>query len=57
MIKGATKPEELSKTTEAQKLPEISDSSSVDFGDWMYCLEHTMGEISPQAVLSGGSAL
>ena len=46
VIKGATKPEELSKTTEAQKLPEISDSSSVDFGDWMYCLEHTMGEIS-----------
>ena len=31
---------------EAPKLAEISDSSSVDFGDWLYCLEHTMGDIS-----------
>ena len=46
VIKGGGKPEELSKTTEAEKLPEISESSSVDFGDWLYCLEHTMGDIS-----------
>ena len=44
-IKGG-KPEELSKVAEAPKLAEISDSSSVDFGDWLYCLEHTMGDIS-----------
>ena len=45
VIKGG-KPEELSKVTEGPKLAEISDSSSVDFGDWLYCLEHTMGDLS-----------
>ncbi|CAE7496302.1 PIP5K4 [Symbiodinium sp. CCMP2592] len=46
VIKGGGKQEELSKVVEGPKLPEISDSSSVDFGDWLYCLEHTMGDIS-----------
>ncbi|CAE7404103.1 GIP [Symbiodinium sp. CCMP2592] len=46
VMKGGTKPEELSKVVEGPKLPEISESSSVDFGDWLYCLEHTMGDIS-----------
>ncbi|CAE7215856.1 GIP [Symbiodinium sp. CCMP2592] len=45
VIKG-NKPEELSKSVEAPKLPEISESSSVDFGDWLYCLEHSMGDLS-----------
>ncbi|CAE7813365.1 unnamed protein product, partial [Symbiodinium sp. CCMP2592] len=46
MIKGGGKPEELSKVVEGPKLPEMSDSSSVNFGDWLYCLEHTMGDTS-----------
>ncbi|CAE7391000.1 PIP5K4, partial [Symbiodinium necroappetens] len=40
------KPEELSKAVDAPKLPEISDSSSVDFGDWLYLIEHVMSDLS-----------
>ncbi|OLP83128.1 hypothetical protein AK812_SmicGene36147 [Symbiodinium microadriaticum] len=39
-------PEELSKTAEAPKLPELSESSSVDFGDWFYFLEPVMSDLS-----------
>ncbi|CAE7207045.1 unnamed protein product [Symbiodinium natans] len=27
-------------------LPALSDSASVDFGDWLHCLEHAMGDLS-----------
>ena len=41
------KPEEVSKASiEAPQLPEAGESASVDFGDWMHCLEHVMGDIS-----------
>ena len=45
VIKGG-KPEELSKAVDAPKLPEISESSSVDFGDWLYLIEHVMSDLS-----------
>ncbi|CAE7473244.1 PIP5K4, partial [Symbiodinium necroappetens] len=45
VIKGG-KPEELSKTVDSPKLPEISESSSVDFGDWLYLIEHVMSDLS-----------
>ncbi|CAE7939504.1 unnamed protein product, partial [Symbiodinium necroappetens] len=45
VIKGG-KPEELSKAAEAPKLPELSDSSSVDFGDWLYLMDHVMSDLS-----------
>ena len=45
VIKGG-KPEELSKSQEAPKLPELSDTSSVDFGDWLYLMEHVMSDLS-----------
>ncbi|CAE7333282.1 unnamed protein product [Symbiodinium sp. KB8] len=45
VIKGG-KPEELSKSQEVPKLPELSDTSSVDFGDWLYLMEHVMSDLS-----------
>ncbi|CAE7191630.1 unnamed protein product [Symbiodinium sp. KB8] len=45
VIRGG-KPEELSKAAEAPKLPELSDSSSVDFGDWLYLMDHVMSDLS-----------
>ena len=43
-VKGA---EEVTKGgTEVPKLPEITENASVDFGDWLHCLEHSMGDIS-----------
>ena len=39
-------PEELSKTAEAPKLPELSESCSVDFGDWFYFLEPVMSDLT-----------
>ena len=40
------RPEELSKATEAPKLPELSGSSSEDFGDWLYLMDHVMSDLS-----------
>ena len=45
VIKGG-KSEELSKTVDSPKLPEISESSSVDFGDWLYLIENVMSDLS-----------
>ena len=45
--KGAKGAEEVTKGgTEVPKLPEITENASVDFGDWLHCLEHSMGDIS-----------
>ena len=45
--KSAKAQEEVGRTSvEAPRLAEVSDSASVDFGDWLHCLEHTMGDIS-----------
>ena len=39
--------EEVGRTpVDVPKLPEVSDSASVDFGDWLHCLENVMGDIS-----------
>ncbi|CAE7553512.1 GIP [Symbiodinium sp. CCMP2592] len=48
VIKGAgTKPEEVSKSTvEVPKLSELTESSAVDFGDWLHCVENVMGDLS-----------
>ncbi|CAE7892360.1 hypothetical protein AK812_SmicGene18596 [Symbiodinium microadriaticum] len=51
VIKGG-KPEELSKAIDAPKLPEISESSSVDFGDWLYLIEHVMSDLSTSSAES-----
>ncbi|CAE7228572.1 unnamed protein product, partial [Symbiodinium sp. CCMP2456] len=46
VIKG-TKPEEISKSVvEAPKLPEVTETSAVDFGDWLHCVENVMGDLS-----------
>ena len=45
--KGAKGAEEVTKGgTDVPKLPEITENASVDFGDWLHCLEHSMGDIS-----------
>ncbi|CAE7228392.1 unnamed protein product [Symbiodinium sp. CCMP2456] len=46
VIKGA-KPEEVTKAAaEIPKLPEVTETSAVDFGDWLYCVENVMGDLS-----------
>ena len=45
--KGTKGAEEVTKGgTDVPKLPEITENASVDFGDWLHCLEHSMGDIS-----------
>ncbi|CAE7240501.1 unnamed protein product [Symbiodinium sp. CCMP2592] len=48
VIKGSGgKPEEVTKSTlEVPKLPELTESSAVDFGDWLHCVENVMGDLS-----------
>ena len=48
VIKKRTKgAEEVTKGgTDVPRLPEITENASVDFGDWLHCLEHSMGDIS-----------
>ena len=45
--KTAKNQEEVGRVSvEMPKLPEMSDAASVDFGDWLHCLENVMGDIS-----------
>ena len=45
--KSAKGHEDVGRTpVDVPKLPEVSDSASVDFGDWLHCLENVMGDIS-----------
>ncbi|CAE7261345.1 unnamed protein product, partial [Symbiodinium sp. CCMP2456] len=46
VIKSA-KPEEVTKAAaDIPKLPEVTETSAVDFGDWLYCAENVMGDLS-----------
>ncbi|CAE7716201.1 unnamed protein product [Symbiodinium sp. CCMP2456] len=31
---------------DAPKLPEVTETSAVDFGDWLHCVENVMGDLS-----------
>ena len=45
--KGSKIQEEVGRVSiEVPKLPEMSDTASVDFGDWLHCLENAMSDIS-----------
>ena len=47
VINGKSRGEDFGKgPTELPKLPEVSETASVDYGDWAHQLENIMGDLS-----------